>query len=117
MPKAAVGFTFCTVYVCNDVTFDASYSDGVLYLSNLGNVPIFEVKAKIVKGGDFQTSGLEEIIDWPESGLSQGTVLSANIGSSFSNANEVTLIPVLRGTSERGQQKHTCDEQYGKRII
>ena len=43
---------------CEKVTFEADYSGGTLFLSNLGNVPIFQIKAKIYKDGSHETKDL-----------------------------------------------------------
>ncbi len=102
--------------ICEDVAFESSYSAGVLSLSNLGNVPIYQIKAKISKDGTHETINLNDVSDWPAKGLTLGSVYSADLSSEFSGATEVTLIPVLRGTSEKGDRTYTCDEQYGKKI-
>ncbi len=108
--------------VCEDVSFDASYSSGTLTMSNLGNVPVYQIKAKLLSdGGRSQTSvDLEDIfgVDWPASGLNQGNVLSYSVGDSaeFSGKSSALLIPVLRGKSESGEKTYVCDDQYGVEV-
>ena len=104
--------------VCKDVIFDSSYSSGELFLSNIGNVPIYSFKLKVEKPGSHETLGIEDITgSWPETGLNQGGVFSGGISSSALGAEKITVIPVLRGTTESGAKTHACDEQYGEEII
>ena len=106
--------------VCGDVRFDSSYSSssGEIFLSNIGNVPIYSFQLKIEQQGSHETLSIESITgSWPGTGLNQGGVFSGDISSSASGAEKITLIPVLRGTSDSGVRTHVCDEQYGKEII
>lgn len=104
--------------VCGDVLFDSSYSSGSLFLSNIGNVPIYSFKLKLDKSGSHETLDIENVTgSWPQTGLNQGGVFSADITSSAQGAEKITVIPVLRGTSDAGVRIHVCDEQYGKEII
>ena len=104
--------------VCGDVQFDSSYSSGNLLLSNTGNVPIYSFKLKVEKPGSFETLDIENISgNWPKTGLNQGGVFSGDISSSALGAEKITVIPVLRGTTESGAKTHACDEQYGEEII
>ena len=104
--------------VCGDVAFDSSYSGGSLFLTNEGNVPIYSFSLKVEKPGSHETLNIDDIVgDWPEAGLNQGGVYSGGISSSVSGAEKITVIPILRGTSEKGAARtHTCDEQYGEEI-
>ena len=102
---------------CGKVSFEADYSGGTLFLSNLGNVPIFGINAKIYKAGSHETKSLDSIANnWPDVGLPQGATFSENLASYFSGAEKIVLIPTLRGTSDRGDQIHICDDKYGKEI-
>ena len=104
--------------VCGDVRFDSSYSSGSIFLSNIGNVPIYSFQLKIEQPGSHDTLGIESAaLGWPDTGLNQGGVFSGDISSSASGAEKITLIPILRGTSDSGVRTHVCDEQYGKEII
>lgn len=107
--------------VCRDVKFDASYSGGVLSISNTGTVPLYSMKLKISSGGSYITKDLKEELpsDWPELGLNQGASFSADISNieKVQTADEITLIPVLVGTSKEGEKKYTCDEKQGYEII
>ena len=102
---------------CGRVSFEADYSrsSGTLSLSNLGNVPIFGINAKIYEDGSHETKDLGEISNWPELGL-QGATFSEDLGSYFDDKDRVVLIPILIGTSDRGSQIHICGDEFGKEI-
>jgi flagellin-like protein len=104
--------------VCEEISFDATYSYGSLSIVNTGDVPIFGMKIKIVGEGSHETQSLSEISDWPELGLNQGGSFSGEIGSEIGNAESIVLIPVLIGSSERGEKTFVCDEKnYGHEIF
>jgi flagellin-like protein len=107
--------------ICQEVQFAASYNNNVLALSNTGNVPIFGMKLKIFKTaeGSHDTQDLRDISEnWPLIGLGQGGTFSENIGSvGITSEDEVILIPVLMGSSEKGDKSHICDEKYGREIV
>lgn len=105
--------------VCEDVSFDASYSNGFIYLLNDGNVPIYKIKAKITGAGTQDTvyvddpsiAGSEN--DWNKEGLLQGDRYSGSFGVSGSTA---LLVPVLIGSTADGNKAYTCDDRFGKEI-
>lgn len=101
--------------VCNDVSFDARYSNGKLAVSNVGNVPIFGFSVKISDAAGFETKDISEYASWPEGGLNQGGAAEVDIGAV---SGDITLIPVLVGTSQKGAQaSFKCDERlYGQQI-
>ncbi len=102
--------------VCEDVNFDASYSGGSLTLSNLGNVPIYQIQAKIYSdsGRTQENVDLNNVAsNWPSNGLTQGTVVTLNVGSEFSGNDEALLVPVLRGNSDSGEKIYVCDDRHG----
>jgi len=104
--------------VCNDVSFEASYSDGKLAIRNVGGaVPIFDFKVKISDASGFETKEISEYTDWPEGGLNQGGAVEVNLLEDISG--DITLIPVLVGTSQKGAQaSFTCDERlYGQQVL
>ncbi len=103
--------------VCEDVVMYASYYDGILDISNDGNVPIYKMNVKIAEEGGYTTKELGEFADWPETGLNQGGVFSDNVASEVYSAETITLIPILIGTSEKGNKKtFVCNERYGYEI-
>lgn len=107
--------------VCDEVVLGASYSDttGILYVTNDGDVPVFELNLKIESAGGYKTTKLNDIVDdWPEKGLKQGGTYSGDIGEEAAGADEITLMPVLMGVSDKGGKKtYACEEQYGYAIL
>ena len=105
--------------ICEEVHLAASYSSPTLYLTNDGNVPVFKINVKIKREGSYETDDLDNLLtdtEWPETGLMQGGVFAGNIA--VSNANEIIILPVLIGTSDKGNKKtYTCEEQYGYQIV
>ena len=96
--------------VCEDVSFDAQYSGGNIFIENTGTVPIYKIKAKIAGEGSYSTIILNS--SWPDTGLTQGMAYSGPIEI----AKEVLLIPVLVGTSDEGDKAHTCEERHGLQL-
>lgn len=102
--------------VCDDISFDADYADGTLYISNSGNVPIFGIDIKVVGDGSYIVEHLSDKSTlWPKTGLNSGATFSDTI--SFSG-NKIVLIPVLIGDCDSGVKTYTCKENlYGYDII
>lgn len=94
--------------VCEEVTFQAEYSGGTLRIVNDGNVPIYQMKAKIYSDGSYETKTLET--GWPNEGLNQGGTYSGPLSGS---PTEIILIPVLLGKTEDGRKAYTCDDRFG----
>ena len=106
--------------VCEDIEFlsDYSTSTGTLSVSNIGNVPIFEMKVRISKQGSHETLDMKDLpVSWPGIGLRQGGTFSGNLLTEFTEANQVLLIPVLMGTSAEGDQTYVCEDRYGQDLI
>jgi len=106
--------------VCEDIEFlsDYSSSTGILSVSNMGNVPIFGMKARISKQGSHETLDMKDLsVGWPEIGLRQGGTFSGDLSTKFSEANQILLIPVLMGTSAQGEQTYVCEDRYGQDLI
>ncbi len=105
---------------CGNVEFEASYSSGGdLAISNTGNVPVYGFNIRINSaGGAYTTKEVKDMVsNWPTSGLRQGGVFSGNIGSQVAGADQLILVPILRGTVSSGDQKSfTCKEIYGQSI-
>ena len=115
--EAIVKFDKNIELVCDEVQFEASYTGGFISISNIGNIPIYEMKAKLSEGGNYETKGLKEISTWPVKGLNQGKTFSGDVGSEVGNAESITLTPVLVGSSESGERTFTCSEaRYGYKI-
>ena len=100
--------------VCEDVEFTADYDGETLYISNLGNVPIYKMNVILSGGGSYSTKDLGSIDtekNWQDTGLNSGGAYSGSI--STGTANEITLIPVLLGNSDEGKKTYACEERYG----
>lgn len=106
--------------VCQEVSFDASYSAGVLYLVNTGTVPIYNLKLKLEEDRRHSTKDLikdELSEDWKnKNGITQGSTFTMSIGSAdwMDGVNKISLIPVLIGQSDSGQRSFVCDDRYGE---
>ncbi|PJE81201.1 hypothetical protein COU58_03880 [Candidatus Pacearchaeota archaeon CG10_big_fil_rev_8_21_14_0_10_32_42] len=102
--------------VCDEVNFEAEYTAGNIYISNLGTVPIYRFKAKVSGDGAHSTSVVGEGDSrWPEGGLSQGERYTGIL--STTNAESILLIPVLIGKTQSEDRKaYTCEERQGKEI-
>lgn len=100
--------------VCEEVTFEASYSEGFIYILNLGNVPIYKIKVKMQGEGNYATQTIEQ--DWPYLGLNQGGVYSGALNDSV-GAIKLIVIPVLAGESDSGDSSYTCEERHGYEIV
>ena len=103
--------------VCNDVIFSAdydSYSDR-LSIINDGTVSIFNMNIKILKLGSHETENLVDY-GWPETGLNQGETTSNIIVPLDEEVEEIILIPVLAGKSDKGNRAFVCKEQNGIKI-
>ena len=107
---------------CNDVQFTASYTQGVLSITNTGNVPIYDFMINVGSSGGYNTQDLKTISSatWPIEGLNDGGLFSQNIGSSppISQATSMTVIPVLRGVSQSGvYSTQTCPAAQGYKVL
>ena len=97
--------------VCNDVSFDATYTGNVLSVLNTGSVPIYRVnvKAEGVGGHDTQQISPEDD-NWPSKGLNQGKSFLAS-KDDFLTKEKLTVIPVLLGESSEGLKTFSCEEK------
>jgi FlaG/FlaF family flagellin (archaellin) len=104
---------------CDKVEFEASYSEGIMSISNTGNIPIFRVDLKTTSDGNYVTKDIKEFAggsNWPTSGLGVGGVFSGDIGGEIGSPQKITILPVLIGTSSKGKKTFMCQGQYGKEI-
>lgn len=100
---------------CDKVQFEADYDSNFLDISNTGNVPIYDMKIKIEESGSQSKKYIrgESPGVWDEKGLSPGDVFSDTI---LLSGDEITLIPILMGTSKKGFETYVCDEKHGEII-
>jgi len=99
--------------VCGDVDFVASYSLGNLQIVNNGNVPLYGMRMKLSQAGSHETI---DVPGWPSVGLMSGVSYSKDVSGVVGEAKEITLIPVLLGSTSDGEKTFVCDEQYGYKI-
>ena len=92
--------------------FDASYSEGYIYILNTGNVHIYQMKAQLFGEGNYSTETLNQ--GWPAQGLGQGATF---YGSIPQTTDKIVLIPVLIGHSNKGDVAYTCEERQGYELI
>ncbi len=97
--------------VCNDVVFRAEYVGGEILISNVGNVPIADMKVKEYADSGYSTLDLEDFAINP---LNSGQSGSYSFDSD--GLTKIILIPVLKGNSNSGQVNFVCDEGNGYEI-
>jgi len=104
--------------VCGDVNFRAEYSNGLLSVSNSGNIPIYDFKLRVSNGGNYEEYRLNEISGENEKvGMSPGEVSSNKISNIVgSDTDSILLMPVLLGNSESGTDTYECEEKDGKEL-
>lgn len=95
--------------VCNKVKFEASYSNGVLAISNSGDTPIYKIKIKASGKGNSNSAIL--IDQWKKNGLVPGGTYSGEVPSNIQSKayDTLTLIPILLGKTNGGQATYPCD--------
>jgi len=99
--------------ICEEVVFDASYSGEKLYVSNIGNVPIYSMNVKVSKDAGYNTESIKDATEnWPSRGLNQGAAFSGAIELG-EGAEKIRLIPVLLGSSAKGEKTFVCEERHG----
>ena len=91
--------------VCEEVNFEADYSNNNLYILNTGNVPIYKMDIKKIGEGIHTTETITN--GWPITGLRQGETYSGYINTT--DAIKLIAIPVLIGKSEKGDSSYTCE--------
>ena len=101
--------------VCDQVSFDASYSSQTIFISNKGNIPIYSFMVQFVSGGSHESQDIRDLTsDFPEMGIGKEETFSEYF--SDKGADNLVLIPILLGTSDGEQITHQCDEETGEEI-
>jgi len=97
---------------CGDIVFEFSYTEGKLYLTNPGNIPIYGMKFRIYSDGSFETQDIKDLTpNWPEDGLKEGKAFSGSI-TFDADVNEVVIIPVLMGKTNSGKEReYVCERE------
>jgi flagellin-like protein len=105
--------------VCDDISLETGYSFGNLYVSNSGNVPVYQLKIKTEGVNSNVATINHRDYDWPRQGLLQGLRTNINISEIIdTKTNRLSLIPVLIGSTEDNVKKtHVCDERHAIEVI
>jgi len=89
---------------CQKVKIEASYSLGILYIKNAGDIPISGMKVKVSGPSGSNT----EILPGFE-GLNPGASDQYTFDS-LDDSNELELMPILLGNSDEGQRNYVCED-------
>tara|TARA_Y100000310_G_C20663597_1_gene806198 strand:- start:1505 stop:1978 length:474 start_codon:yes stop_codon:yes gene_type:complete len=103
--------------VCEDIKFSSSYSSSTkkLFISNDGDVPIYEMMIKRHQEKGFETENIRDLSEeWPEFGINQGQGFSDSID--FEGSVKLEIIPVIIGNSEGEQKTFTCNKRHAQEI-
>ncbi len=94
---------------CDKIDIQVSYNAGTeeISISNIGNVPIYDVRVKLIGAGGYTTKNIRDFSAWPRYGLNPGDAKSVG---SFS-AEEVRIIPILLGNSDKGKRTFACENK------
>ena len=103
---------------CENVGFQTSYSGGILYVSNIGNIQIYGIKAMLFKEKSYETKDTNEFLDsWPVNGLNPGSAFSGPVSVDL-DVKKMIIVPVLIGKINDGkEERYSCGEGYGEEII
>ena len=84
---------------CGEVNLELSYREGVLYATNKGNIPIYNLEISKKSGAsiDTQNSG---------KGITLGASLTVNVGPDY---DEIEVFPVILGQTETGKKSYICE--------
>ena len=105
--------------ICQRVNFDAELVGNGISIVNRENVPIYQMKAKLISAGGHETVYIEELKPdtlWPRYGLDAEDSFVANIDPG-DETTEIVLIPVLLGNADTDKKKFTCEESAGRKVI
>ncbi len=89
--------------VCADVVFEATYTQGVLRIANMGNIPIYSIEMRRNLQGSYTTARIQNVTE-----LQPGAIFTLTFTPD--DAKSITLYPILLGSSNSGDQTFTCTE-------
>lgn len=97
---------------CERIEFAAEVkSDGTVYVSNTGNVPLYGIELKQKDKGSVKSLGKKDF----ENGLPVGATGKIEISSSESlESGEAIVVPIILGESEEYTKYYICDEKFGE---
>lgn len=82
-------------------------------VNNLGNVPVYGVEVRRSIGGSMENLGAEY---FEGGGMPPGTgkIVSLDVdGKGVKLGDELIILPILLGETEKYKKPHTCDEEFG----
>jgi len=99
---------------CDDVKFDVSYVNGVFFIKNEGNIPIYNLQVELKGDGYSETLSIKDFFDegFSSTVLSVGGVVQGT--PTETDLNSIKFIPVILGTGDDGKKPFVCDDRYGE---
>lgn len=95
---------------CERIEFAAEVkSDGTVYVSNTGNVPLYGIELKQKDKGSVKSLGKKDF----ENGLPVGATGKIEIDNIQANG-EAIVVPIILGESEEYTKYYICDEKFGE---
>lgn len=96
---------------CDKVALSTSYSEGNLFVSNDGNVAVYDLNVEIKDANGHETKKISELTTtWPTNGLGPGKVFSGEL--SLDEPKSVLVYPILLGEGEEGETLFDCDNDF-----
>jgi len=96
---------------CNDINFEAGIAGTSgnydLDIINNGNVPLYGFDVKILGKGEVLVN---EILD---STVTIGDSAIIYLGDKVKSGDDILVVPIILGESEKGKVAHTCPDQFG----
>jgi len=91
---------------CEEIKLEINYNGNELQIINKGNIPIyrFELKGK----SDGRVDKIELSEDEEKKGLAVGRSISFSVG----DYNEVEVVPVILGETEKSKKAYTCKNSF-----
>lgn len=104
---------------CDDIEFNADiYQDSGIWkvsIENMGDIPLYGVEIR--KKSLTSLKVLGEATN--NAGITSGDTVELDIptGSSISDNDIITLVPILLGETKEEKKSYVCDVQYGVEVI
>jgi len=99
---------------CEDVSFEARVKgDGEVTITNIGNIPIYNVEVKKIRKGSVKDLG-----SLGTTGIAVGSSMTGKlVGASLTEGEDVNVIPILLGETESFKTPYVCDDKYGEEVV
>lgn len=86
---------------CQEINIDASWTDDKVDVVNRGNIKIYRLIIKGIKGGKSERKEIE--------GIDPGEARTLTL----TDYEKIIVIPAILGKTSRGKSQYNCDEKYG----